>query len=161
MTIFVVRNTCVSSHLHSISLCVIISENCLPQSTCIKTVYLNLTLINGLFMTIFIKVHMFWEDHKILQNLHPVVESTVDLTVTTKLRTNLRWRFRKILWPSQNRYMNFNKTTETSFTKLMFRESFWGADMYRLIIFKKSFFFKNLRILSNHLTNFLDSSNVM
>ena len=36
------------------------------------------------------KVNLFWEGHKILINLY-------------HRRTNLRWWFRKILWPSQNK----------------------------------------------------------
>ena len=46
--------------------------------------------------TIDCKVHIFWEGHKILQNLH---RRFVWLALH---RTNLRRRFRKILWPSQN-----------------------------------------------------------
>ena len=42
------------------------------------------------FMVYLIKVHVFWEGHKILSNLH------------RRCRKNLRWRFRKSLWPSQN-----------------------------------------------------------
>ena len=38
-----------------------------------------------------VKVHIFWEGHKILRNLHLALH-----------RTKVRWRFRKILWPSQN-----------------------------------------------------------
>ena len=37
------------------------------------------------------KVHIFWEGHKILRNLH----LTFDYST-------YRWRFHKILWPSQN-----------------------------------------------------------
>ena len=41
------------------------------------------------------KIHIFWEGHKILRNLH--------LTFTGPMyRTKVRWRFRKILRPSQN-----------------------------------------------------------
>ena len=42
------------------------------------------------------KVHIFWEGHKILRNLHRRFDQYI------LHRTNLRWRFRKILWPSQN-----------------------------------------------------------
>ena len=42
------------------------------------------------------KVHIFWEGHKILRNLHLTFEWHYTC------RTKLRWRFRKILWPSQN-----------------------------------------------------------
>ena len=41
-----------------------------------------------------IKVHIFWEGHKILQNLH--------CRFALWSASNLRWRFRKLLWPSQN-----------------------------------------------------------
>ena len=41
------------------------------------------------------KVHIFWEGHKILLNLH----LTFDWHY---ISTKVRWRFRKILWPSQN-----------------------------------------------------------
>ena len=40
---------------------------------------------------LFFKVHIFWEGHKIVRNLHLALH-----------RTKVRWRFRKILWPSQN-----------------------------------------------------------
>ena len=40
-----------------------------------------------------IKVHIFREGHKILRNLHQLLAVR---------RTNNWWRFRKILWPSQN-----------------------------------------------------------
>ena len=42
------------------------------------------------------KVHKFWEDHKILRNLHRRFDHYY------LRRTNLIWRFFKILWPSQN-----------------------------------------------------------
>ena len=43
-----------------------------------------------------IKVHIFWEGHKILWNLqHRFV-------VCSTYQSNLWWRFRKNLWPSQN-----------------------------------------------------------
>ena len=41
--------------------------------------------------------------HFFLQNHH------LRLVLCMYLWSNLRWRFRKILWPSQNMYMNFNK----------------------------------------------------
>ena len=40
--------------------------------------------------------YVFWEGHKILRNLH----LTFDWHYIS--RTKVRWRFRKILWPSQN-----------------------------------------------------------
>ena len=45
------------------------------------------------------KAHIFWEDHKILQNLHLTFLSYEVLVKSKK-------RLRKILWPSQNMYMN-------------------------------------------------------
>ena len=41
------------------------------------------------------KVHIFWEGHKLLRNLHRRF-------VLCGNGSNLRWRFRKIFWPSQN-----------------------------------------------------------
>ena len=38
------------------------------------------------------KLHIFWEGHKILQNLH----------LLSFCQSKSRWRFRKSLWPSQN-----------------------------------------------------------
>ena len=45
----------------------------------------------------FLKVHIFWEGHKILRNLHRRFNQSPVLH-----RTNVRWRFSKIFWPSQN-----------------------------------------------------------
>ena len=42
------------------------------------------------------KVHIFWEGHKILQNL------PLTFDCSTYLQSKVRGRFRKILWPSQN-----------------------------------------------------------
>ena len=50
------------------------------------------------------KVPIFWEGHKILRNL-PL---TFDCMYC-------RWRFRKILWPSQNISMNFKKIKSFKF----------------------------------------------
>ena len=41
-----------------------------------------------------IKIHIFWEGRTILRNLH--------LTFDWHYITKVKWRFRKILWPSQN-----------------------------------------------------------
>ena len=41
------------------------------------------------------KVHIFWEGHKFLRNFHRRF-------VLCSNGSNLRWRFGKILWPSQN-----------------------------------------------------------
>ena len=54
----------------------------------------NFTFANMNNLYISAKVHIFWEGHKILQNLH--------LTFVRYYRTIVRGRFRKILWPSQN-----------------------------------------------------------
>ena len=40
-----------------------------------------------------VEVHIFWEGHKLLRNLH----LTFDY-----IQSKIMWRFRKILWPSQN-----------------------------------------------------------
>ena len=42
------------------------------------------------------KVHIFWEGHKILQNLHQL------FVICKYCQSNNWWRFRKILWPSRN-----------------------------------------------------------
>ena len=42
------------------------------------------------------KVHIFWEGHKILRNLHQLF----DLQYIGQIHN--WWKFRKILWPSQN-----------------------------------------------------------
>ena len=48
------------------------------------------------FLTKRNKVHLFWEGHKILRNLH------LTFDYGTYLQSKVRGRFRKILWPSQN-----------------------------------------------------------
>ena len=42
------------------------------------------------------KIHIFWKGHNILRNIH----CKFDWHYIS--RTNLRWRFCKVLWPSQN-----------------------------------------------------------
>ena len=49
-----------------------------------------------------IKVHIFWEGHKILRNLH-------QLFVLCKYCQSNWWRFCKILWPSQNMWTSKKK----------------------------------------------------
>ena len=49
--------------------------------------------LNPLHYTAVLKVHIFWEGHTILRNLHFWLALH---------RTKVRWRFPKILWPSQN-----------------------------------------------------------
>ena len=52
----------------------------------------------------YVKVHIFWDGHNILWNLH----LTFDLYFWQALhRTKVRWRFHKILWPSQNKWTVF------------------------------------------------------
>ena len=53
---------------------------------------------------IFLKVHIFWEGHKILLNLHQLFDWQYIGQIT-----NNWWRFRKILWPSQNIWTLQNK----------------------------------------------------
>ena len=48
------------------------------------------------------KVHIFWEGHKILRNLH--------LTFV-QCQSKVRWRYRKILWPFQNIWALRNDTS--------------------------------------------------
>ena len=57
------------------------------------------------------KVHIFWESHKILQNLH----LTFDWHYL--YRTKVRWRFFKILWASSE-YMNFTTQGYIKSTKI-------------------------------------------
>ena len=62
------------------------------------TIY-QLAITQPNILEIFNKVHIFCEGHKIyLRNLH----LTFDLHYILVHRTKARWRFRKILWPSQN-----------------------------------------------------------
>ena len=56
------------------------------------------------------KVRIFWEGHKILQNLH----LTFDCGYV--LQSKVRWRFRKILWPSQNIWTTSLKLVKVSFS---------------------------------------------
>ena len=46
--------------------------------------------------SIYCKVHTFWEGHKILRNLH------LTFDYSQYIQSKIGWRFRKILWPSQN-----------------------------------------------------------
>ena len=48
------------------------------------------------------KVGIFWEGHKILQKIFPLLLSTVQY-----IQTKVRWRFRKMLWPSQKTWTLF------------------------------------------------------
>ena len=47
------------------------------------------------------KVHIFWEGLKILRNLH-LTFAKVKVKRLALHRTKVRWKFCKILWPSQN-----------------------------------------------------------
>ena len=44
-----------------------------------------------------VKVHIFWEGHKIFVKHPPYIWLTLH-------RTKVRWRFRRILWPFQNKW---------------------------------------------------------
>ena len=44
----------------------------------------------------YFEVHIFWEGHKILRNLH------LTFVLCSVTQSKVRWRFRKILWLSQN-----------------------------------------------------------
>ena len=48
-------------------------------------------------LIILVKFCIFWERHKILRNLRPSSYFCLQY-----IQTKVRWRFRKILWPSQN-----------------------------------------------------------
>ena len=50
-------------------------------------------------LVLFHKVHIFWEGHKILRNLHLAF---VPCKYLVQDQSKVRWRFRKILLPSQN-----------------------------------------------------------
>ena len=56
--------------------------------------------ING-HISFFFKVHIFWEYHKIFEKIHLYFDWHYIL-VLLHTKTKIRWRFRKILWPSQN-----------------------------------------------------------
>ena len=49
------------------------------------------------------KVHIFWEGHKILQNLHH------RFVLCSNGQIYVRWRFPKIVWPSQNIWTLINQ----------------------------------------------------
>ena len=46
-----------------------------------------------------VKIHIFWEDHKILLKFHLAFDYSPCLQYTQSI---IKWRFRKILWLSQN-----------------------------------------------------------
>jgi hypothetical protein len=51
------------------------------------------------------KVHIFWEGNKNLRNLHLILTGTTSKLCNHSFALHtakVRWRFRKILWPSQN-----------------------------------------------------------
>ena len=85
-----------------------------------------------------VKVHIFWEGHKILQNLH--------LTSTSYVVTVKRWRFRIILWPSQNIW-----TLRTSFHQFY---QFWILKLPKILEFciflkkywEKYWYFHNIEL---------------
>ena len=58
--------------------------------------FLKYPVFTKLWSEMKVKVHIFWEGHKILRNFHRRFDRYYIHM------TNLRWRFRKILWPSQN-----------------------------------------------------------
>ena len=63
-------------------------------------------------LTLKVKVHIPWEGHIILRNLH----LTFDWHYLALLKTKVRWRFRKILRPSQNiRTLIFNLKNHPNF----------------------------------------------
>ena len=73
---------------------------------------------NAIWSRIQIKVHLFWEGHKILRNL-------------VLHRTNVRWRFWKMLWPSQNRWTLIWMRLQIVFRPIM--KSFDGSRIVRTL----------------------------
>ena len=59
-----------------------------------------------------VKVHIFWEGHKILRNLHLAFDCT------TYMLSKVRWRFHKILWSSQNIWTLFEVWRDYFFISL-------------------------------------------
>ena len=53
------------------------------------------SISKSFFMIGACKVHIFWEGHTLLRNLHLTL-------VLCSCQSIMGWRFRKILWPSQN-----------------------------------------------------------
>ena len=97
------------------------------------------------------KVHIFWEGHKILQNLH--------LTFVL-CSARVRWRFRKILWPFQNIWTLLSKMCVDQFFSMtaIYREKCWkvclghgvksGTLNYRLLkVARKLYYIHTLQIL--------------
>ena len=56
------------------------------------------------------KVHVFWEGHKILRNLH------LSNFWLQYIQSKARWRFRKKFWPSQNIWTLSTKTRSLHLT---------------------------------------------
>ena len=71
-----------------------------------SAIFLSFTIC---FITIlFIKVHIFWEGHKILRNLY------LTFDYSTYIQSKVRWRFCKIMWPSQNIWTLIEEAMELS-----------------------------------------------
>ena len=75
-----------------------------------------------------LKVHIFWESHKILRNLHRRFDWHY------LHRTNLRWRFRKILWPSQNiwtlKVWSYDFLFAVFFSPLKYKNFYWVSSKW-------------------------------
>ena len=94
---FEVNQTWPNNFHHSGSSSHCISCNCQPKLKNIKKIgRINIWTLTHSY---FVKVHIFWEDHKILQVVHLTFDSHYSHYIS---RTKLMWWFRKILWPSQN-----------------------------------------------------------
>ena len=79
----------------------------------------NLPLTLIFFTSVYlVKVHIFWEGHKIFAKSSPNFWLQY-------IRSNVRGRFRKILWPSQNIWTlcNYLLHSDRNFTFLSFRRS--------------------------------------
>ena len=72
-----------------------------PRCCCVAASYKIMSQPWGRFLLAFseyinVKVHVFYEDHQIWQNLH------------RRFDIMYWWRLRQLMWPSQNMYINFS-----------------------------------------------------
>ena len=98
-----------------------------------------------------IKVHVFWEGHKILRNLHLIFDWHYIV-----YRTKVRWRFRQILWPSQRIW-----TLRKSITHLKALRT--QISVLRLIFLRccRILLFSSLRVLSRSLLDWWSIASLM
>ena len=103
---------------------------CLFASTCfcaVKDIWLEPTYsLDSLPDQFFFKVLLFWQCHKILRNLHlsfalcSAIRVSVHLDTNSKCHSKVRWRFCKILWPSQNIWALWKKSEKCIYCLLHF-----------------------------------------